>query len=330
MPAAPGSLTFVSVVFESEYDLLRLQARSMRQHVPDALVAKFVVIDNTRRGMPASERDALRKELGPHGSALVILAPSSIAQLPPASGWHAQQVLKLCVARQIETDAYVVLDAKNHFIDAPPLSFFESEDGRPRASWYSFEDHHFRPTLERVLRYVDLPTEPFPDRFTSTITPFVLRTSDVVQMVDEIDARSSGGFERELIDQGLAEFFLYGAWSWSKYGGLEQAFELHEEPCPVVWPKSADVTGVRRAVELAEQRHSPIFAVHRRALTRMDDAARRVLGDFWVERSLFTDRADADEFLARATRRIRTEDRRTRRHQLPARLAARLRRVGRG
>jgi hypothetical protein len=330
MPAAPGSLTFVSVVFEAEYDLLRLQARSMSRHVPAALAAKVVVIDNSRSGMPASELDALRRDLGQHGSALEVLTPSTIAQLPPASGWHGQQVLKLCVARRIETERYVVLDAKNHFIDTPSLRFFESQDGRPRASWYSFEDHHFRPTLEKVLRYVDLPVEPFPERFTSTITPFVLDTSDVLEMVDEIGASSDAGFEREFIDRGLAEFFLYGAWSWARYGSLEQAFELHEEPCPVVWPKAADADGVRAAVRLAALRRSPIFAVHRRAVIAMDADARAVLSDFWVDRSLFAERSEAEAFLDRAARRIRIEDRRARRRQLPARLAARLRRIRTG
>jgi hypothetical protein len=39
--------TFVTVVFEQEYHLLLLQARSMRMHCPTSLVNAIIVIDNS-------------------------------------------------------------------------------------------------------------------------------------------------------------------------------------------------------------------------------------------------------------------------------------------
>src|SRR5215469_10750422 len=54
--------TFVTVVFEAEYDLLSLQARSMRLYCPLEIVQGILVIDNSRTPISLNRQDRIRRE----------------------------------------------------------------------------------------------------------------------------------------------------------------------------------------------------------------------------------------------------------------------------
>jgi hypothetical protein len=57
--------TFVTVVFEQEYHLLLLQARSMRMYCPTSLVNAIIVIDNSTIGrIPLPVKNQLLNEYG--------------------------------------------------------------------------------------------------------------------------------------------------------------------------------------------------------------------------------------------------------------------------
>ena len=322
MRMASQKLTFVSVVFEAELPLLRLQARSASVYLPLELVEAIIVIDNTARGIPKKFRDELLDDYGRLASLVRILRPSDICHVASTTGWRSQQILKLRVAELITSDRYVTLDAKNHFVSPVELSFFEAADGRARVNVYGYETHPLRPNLERVLTYVGLDPSDYVGRFTATVTPFVLDAATVRAMVADIQRSSGRDFSKEFVAQDLTEFFLYSGWILSQGTTLDEAFDCHQISCPTVWPRAANIDGVRAAVEQADRREAPVFSVHRRALAQLDEQSVDAVADFWTQRRLFDSQAIAKAFILEFQRSYAKADRRQRRRDLPGKVAS--------
>lgn len=295
--ARAEQLSFVTVTFEAEVPLLLLQARSMATFATRDLVAEIVVIDNTECGIRRRQHLDLLAAYGPLATCARIVRPEAITTgVPAASGWVRQQILKLMVSRSIATRQYVVLDAKNHLISSPTTDFFSAPDGRARVPTYSFVDHPLRRHLEQVLRYTGLPDTHL-DRFTATVTPFVLDTARVVDMIAGVEHRSGRSFADEFVDHDLTEFFLYSAWILAAGNEFDHVFADSHVRCPVVWPRRANVEGVEQAIAEANEQLGPFFSVHRRALATLDRRASTVLADFWVDRGIFSSRSQGRRFL---------------------------------
>jgi hypothetical protein len=322
-------LTFVSVVYEAELALQRLQARSMAVQLPTELAGAVLVIDNTAAGLPVDYRRDLLADYGPLAPVVRVLRPADICTLPRAVGWRSQQVLKLAVAEQVGTDQYVVLDAKNHAVAPLRAEYFTAADGRARVTAYGYRDHPLRPALEHVLGYLGLDPAPYVDRFTATVTPFVLDTAAVREMMADLQRRAGREFAREFIARDLTEFFLYAGWRVAQGRSLDEIFDLDQRPCPTVWPKGANPAGVRAAIARAAEQGTPLFAVHRRALAVLDAESRRLLAEFWTGRGLFAATEQAESLMQEFQRSYRTVSRSQRRRELPRRLGALPRKVRR-
>src|SRR5262249_23294214 len=154
-----------------------------------------------------------------------ILRGGDICAVPGTIGWTAQQVLKLSVADQLSTEHYVVLDAKNHFIDRAGSSLFVASDGRARATVHGYKNHSLRPMFEHVLAYLGLDPNDYLERFTGTITPFTLDTALVRTMMQDIERSRGRPFADEFVANDLTEFFLYSGWLVANGRSLDQVYE---------------------------------------------------------------------------------------------------------
>lgn len=321
--------TFVSVVYEAEYPLLELQARSMAVHLRADQVRDIFVIDNSAKGMPEALRRALLADYGPLARMVTIFRPEDICRAPGAVGWNAQQVLKLSIASRVRSRYFVVLDAKNHLIGPLPVGYFEAADGRLRVPSYSYETHPLRKNLEHVLGYLHLDPSPQVRRFTATVTPFALNTAVVTSMIADIERRSGRSFAREFLQNDLTEFFLYAGWIIAQGHELREFYDLDLPLAPTIWPRAAGVPGVIAATASADEGRSPFFAVHRRALAVLGAESARLLADFWAGRGLFPSPAAAREFLAGYARLHEREAKAQARRDLPRKLLAVPRKVRR-
>lgn len=326
---AAGRLSFVSVVFEAELDLLRLQARSMARYVLDTSIDEILVIDNTSNGMRPVAKASLLAEYGALAPQVRLLRPADICRVPGTTGWRSQQVLKLCVANHISSDTYVVLDAKNHFVAPMRPEFFMSPDGRARVTAYSYRDHPLRPSLEKVLGYLGLDPEPLVHRFTATVTPFVLDTQSVRQLIQDLESASLRSFAEEFVANELTEFFLYSGWILTTGRSLEEFFDLQENGCPTVWPRGATIEGVRAAVDQSRERQAPVFAVHRRALAVLTGDSRSELASFWTDAGLFSTTDEAERYISDFARTFAKQARIQRVRELPLRALVLSRRLSR-
>lgn len=296
---SPDTLTLVTVVFEPEFDLLRLQARSLTRYIDQALVARILVIDNTAAGLGDRAVRSLTAAYGPLAANLEIVRPGDLLGVPVStSGWRTQQALKLLIADRIETDWYLVLDAKTVFTRATSSGDLFAPDGRPHGGVHSYAQHPLQPQLRAVIAYSGLDAEPLVAGFTSTATPFLLSTAAVNAVVADLASRHPQGFSAEFERAGLTEFFLYTA---SRLAGGATLHEIASgEPLesPTVWPRHRSGEQVRAVLDDAKASSVTTFAVHRTALARMDRHGALAVARFWVERELFPSTSAALRFIA--------------------------------
>jgi hypothetical protein len=99
----------------------------------------------------------------------------------------SQQALKLAISALIETDRYVILDAKNHLVQRLRLDDLETESGQPRMEGCSYADHSMRGYLEQTCLYVGIdPAGPI-DHFVGTSTPFIVITDAARALVANME-----------------------------------------------------------------------------------------------------------------------------------------------
>ncbi len=314
------TLAFVSVVFEAEFGLLGIQARSMARYLPVDATDEIIVIDNSRRGMPAPLVRRLLEDYGPHASHVSILRSDDITKVRGAVGWRTQQVLKLLVATRLRAERFVLLDAKNHFVGQWSPSLFEAPDGRMLVGMSAYDTHPLRRDLEHVLRYLHIDPAQHVGSFTSTVTPFVLSTALVRELITEIEASSGRSFTREFVKNDLTEFFVYAGWLLNHSPSLMEVYATGLKVGPTVWPRGATVAGVTSAIEAVTAGGHPMFAVHRMALSRLDADAAALLAAFWAERGLFDSLDAATSFVREFPAMLAREQRAQKRADLPSRV----------
>ena len=277
---------------------MRLQLRSMARYLNPEHVSELVVINNDVTPLDRRRARSLHGAAGMHAERLRLVERSDLPKLPPTTGWRSQQILKLEIARAVETAHYVVLDAKNHLVRASRLDDLLGSDGRARGGSHTYETHPLRDYLVKTLDLLDLPHEPHLRDFPTTATPFVLDTSVTRDLLDNFrmpgERTFAGSFERS----GVTEFFLYSGWIHKRGLQYSNLYDGVPIQCPIVWPASRHRESVARACAEVSLLDAPYFAAHRKALGRMPLSAQDVLAQFWWRRGLFDSTLQARRFLA--------------------------------
>ncbi len=316
--------TFVSVFFEAEYDLLRLQAHSFDRYCPDELVDSILVIDNGHRPQPPARRARLRHDFGRLADRLRFVDAADIAHMPGWGGWYSQQVLKLKIAADIATDRYVVIDAKNHLVAPLQRDFLEAADGRARLPAHGYRNHSLRPSLENVLDHFGLDRTKHVERFAHTVTPFVLYTELVRRLMIETVGETGLPFEIVFLKHRFLEFFLYVGYIIASGNDVESLYDFSLPSCPMIWLPAPDYETCKAAISLSGDSGLPFFSVHRRSFGGLDRECRGLLADFWHERGLFPSKDAGRRFI----RQVHWRDRATWLASLPRKGAHFVSRIG--
>ncbi len=289
--------TFVTVGYDGEIGLLRLQARSMRLYCPADLIDQIIVVDNSQPAASNRWRDELLHQYGSLASLVRFIPAAELAAIPAnAGGWYAQQVLKIKVAEIVQAERYVLLDAKNHLISQLGRDFLETADGLPRMNGHSLTDNPMQGFLVRTLTYVGIDPGPHLSWFPRTTTPFTMLTSEARDVVRYIENREGKPFASAFLEKQLSEFFLYSAFLESK-GILKSSYDFTQPHTAQLWGETADEAGCVEAIRKARKTGCPFMATHSKAIAKLDERARMIVAQFWQACSLFPSVSDGIEFL---------------------------------
>jgi hypothetical protein len=103
----------------------------------------------------------------------------------------------------------------------------------------------------------------------------------------------------------LWEFLLYSAYLINSGRPIDQLYVFNLRSCPIIWVHTANRPGFERAIKKSDELALPFFAVHRRALMRLDGDCRSMIAGFWTRRGLFASPGAAEQFIDRVRWRNR-------------------------
>ena len=307
--------TFVTVLFRDDDGLMALQARSLRKYLDPALVYRIIVIDHPHRAHAYRRRDALRAEYGALAPIVRFVDARRLVDMPHyVSGWFAQQIIKLLVARIIRTDRYVVLDAKNHLVAPFARHHLEAPDGRLLVRPMDYTGHVMRDYFESTFASLGVDPTPHIAHFFQTTTPFAFPTDDVCRLIDDIETHENAPFAEAFCAGNFSrtEFFLFGAHLIANGKHIATTYDLTGPKYATIWP---ELTTAQTLTAIAANKAAahPVFAVHRRAIPTMSETSRNAIATYWQNQGLFKTTAAGETFLAQFTKNT-TRTRRSDRH----------------
>lgn len=204
-------IDIVTVVFQDELPILRLQAQSIELYCQDIGVKNIYVIVNDSDDV-ANQIDA--GAWGTFSSQVKIIPRSTFGCSFVDNGWVSQQALKLVASQLCENPWYMVLDAKTIFV-------------RPLLLKDLFKDNQIQvgqlpiyPVFERSRQItnelfgIDLKNQAGPGG-----VPFFFNTNDTQAMIAYIENKVKQNFAEWFQAQGmLTEFILYSGWIEYRHG----------------------------------------------------------------------------------------------------------------
>ncbi|SDD30793.1 DUF6492 family protein [Kordiimonas lacus] len=293
-------LDIVTVVHSADLRLLALQARSLARYADPAMVGTIHIIVNDQC-FRAVRRRFLREVLPEYGglSAKVRLWHSGDLwpEVSRKSGWGSQQALKLMAANVVETEDFLILDAKNHFIRPTTVADFIAEDGRLRTQMYRIHSK-FTGHFKRACAYFGYGSEPDLTTGLPTSTPFLMKRSIVRAMMAEIEAREAVSFQSFFMkDRLFTEFYLYYGYILARYRGHQQFYEKRYTPTATLFGGHAK--DARQGAEILAQLDRPdvyCMGVHRAVLKQADPQVINLVTDTWARFGLVTDTKEQTYF----------------------------------
>lgn len=292
-----GKIDLFTVVCDRDLGLLQLQANSIKNYVAPAFLNEIFIIYNEiieKRRM--HEIDGIIKnffaEVQPR---IHILFINDIFSQPEIfGGWMRQQSLKLFAAKLSNTEFYMLLDAKNHFIKSVHADFF-FRNGRARSFLMSHENM-YRTEYDATFQYFS-SSDYFEKNKTMPVwTPYLVKRSIAADMIkyhfnDDIDFLCS-----EMLQNHLTEFLAYAAYLSMRMD--PRIIYFFRDPfVQTIWANMVARPGIfEHCINVARQRVDRVcFGIHANALKKLDDDQANILAQFWREHRLVPPDFTADD-----------------------------------
>jgi hypothetical protein len=299
-PISVRSVEIATIVFSQEIELFRLQARSIARNLcPTDIGCLHIILNEPDPGpINYAVSKIVEDELGVFGRLTKIWQASDLAIIGTWRGWYTQQLLKLKIARVVESPKYVVLDAKNHFIRQASVDDFISSDGRPymKRSLYSGPLKDF---FINSLRYFGIDPSVGSQLSMPAITPFTFYTDVVRDMILTVEEQEDQSFENFFLAEGrdVSEFSLYYAFFLKKGLSVEALYSLERSICVTLWKQWA-TSPEQQLEQLGGLRDDSIvlFGLHRNCIRHLSEESKEVVLEYWVRAKLFPDIPSATEF----------------------------------
>ncbi|MBC1262506.1 hypothetical protein FQK07_14870 [Synechococcus sp. BSF8S] len=228
-------------------------------------------------------------------------------------GWYLQQVLKLKAASLAESDYSLTLDCKNHFVNYSSAADFLN-NGKPiyavrsERSKLKNIDSILGKAFINAHRVYQLDYSQYIDESLGAVTPFVLGSREVTQMMHDLEKRYHKNFPELFInDLNTAEFYLYAAYLRSHQDFDASILIRSEEISSVVWESSVDdFNSIKAARERVLKGKQKIFGIHKRAYGKISNSVMNDICEIWSHRGLDPNQFGYKENVLRAHPAVRS------------------------
>jgi hypothetical protein len=261
----------VTVVFQDELEVLRLQAQSLDLYGCD--IQNIFVIVNEDSDLAKKINTAWWGSLS---SRVAVLTRNEFGNSWADNGWVSQQALKLSAAARCESPWSIILDAKTIFVKSMPVLKSQPQVGL--LPIYPV----FEPSQRIVNQLFDIHLDA---QLGPGGVPFVINTDQVKEMIAWIENRQKESFATWFQDQGmLTEFLLYAGWLVYNTGGLDRLYDIKNismTPCNLC---HSEVGAFDR--KFAEMQSTTTVSIHRRAWSQLNNIQQGMYLNFLRERGI--------------------------------------------
>jgi len=256
-------IDIVTVVFDQELDVLRVQAQSIEIFAQNLGIKNIYVLVN--------DTDTVAKKIQPHwwGACQhkVHVLPRSVFSTDWIdNGWVSQQVLKLLASSLSYNIWSMVLDAKTLLVNPMQADMFVKGSHQLTLGT--------APVLEVFQPACQIASQLFGVPITHVAqpsgVPFFFHNQTVREMIVKIGQQTDQSFPTWFQQQGmLTEFVLYSAFIKYKYGDLNQVYldQNKIKICNNVC--HSEVNLFDHKLQEAKQLRPLTMGVHRRAWTQL-------------------------------------------------------------
>ena len=240
-------MNFVTVTCSTDFDAMLLQASSLEFVIDN--ITHFVIIQDSK-----IELEQWQSALSPYYTRHTLILIQNDLVLK-CDGWRQQQILKLEIAKKVNTESYLVLDSKNFFIKPFNISDWDIEHGNGSLFFY-VKNNKERLDVDIFLEKASVKyNKTIPKLHIDYMTPYKLNTT-IVNTIIDTDYRSLF-FEYEL----PSEFALYNMFLSSseivKYNtGKNKLVVNYFKTLPIDIPKTAFVLGIHRRLIIEENKNT--------------------------------------------------------------------------
>eukprot|EP00301_Raphidiophrys_heterophryoidea_P019902 c4723_g1_i1.p1 GENE.c4723_g1_i1~~c4723_g1_i1.p1 ORF type:complete len:433 (-),score=140.76 c4723_g1_i1:172-1470(-) len=267
-------ITIVTPTYPKDLCKFKLQCHNvMRFH--NGVVGEFVTVWLDKSPPPA-DFDVLKQQMATQNITFTTYLMKEVVPMADSlnGGWLVQQSAKLRIAALLKNkQSFLVLDSKNIPTRPMQLSDFQSDK---RSYLYSEGPYKW---LNGVYRKWYLKTHevlkfdwPDNDPVATSITPLIMHTATVNEMIPAVEAEMGMSIEDMISGQLTTEICLYNVWV-RREGLVGQIHDIAEfDPLSrVVWRGNVPVEYF-----LDKQRKQPslFFGVHREWQRKLNDEER--------------------------------------------------------
>jgi Family of unknown function (DUF6492) len=272
-------IDIVTVVFEPEISVLRLQAQSIDLYCRDLGIRNIYVVVN--------DQDSVAQQIDPawwgeFADRVTVLPRRVFSAQYASNGWVSQQALKILAASISYNVWSMVLDAKTIFIKPVDLVQLIDQDGRVQAGSLDIYPV-FESSRQLVNQFygIDLDQQLGPGG-----VPFLFHNRTVRSLISHAETQTQTNFVDWFQSQGLlTEFILYSG--YVKY--LYQNFDALYSPTCNLHPNNichSEVGIFDQKLNQASHSDVDTVSVHRNAWSQLTTQQQHTYREFLIGRGI--------------------------------------------
>jgi hypothetical protein len=287
-------MDFVTVVFNdvTEINLLKLQALSLK-FVDYKLINNIIIMFNDNKNLNQQFTKQFYNDIiqyYPENLKIKIkLIFLQVLDLDFINtDWFTQQLVKIQIAKIIQSKYYLMLDSKNHFIKHTTKKIFFDEDDRPYIYFNDVGDI-FSTYYQNCLDYfhVKCPNQK-PELGTlkiQTTTPFLFTTQQCLDLIEYVEKKENIPFHKFFMEsKKYTEFYFY--YSYLIYSEYYNNYHHNTSYHPVITighqdPKEVYYNTWHYKKQVLDSEDIFVFSLHRNSLSILDNEYKQSLIEFY-------------------------------------------------
>jgi hypothetical protein len=273
-------IDIVTVVFEQEIPVLRVQAQSIALNCQDIGVRNIYVVLNDSETVAAQIDPGW---WGPLANSVLVIPRSAFSTPFVENGWVSQQVLKL-LAASISYNTYsMILDAKTIFVRELDPKIIVDQNGRICTGVLPLYPV-FAPAKKIVDELFDMDLQ---QQVGPGGVPCIVHNDTVRMMIAEVTLRTRTSFPIWFQSQGvLTEFVLYSAFVQHLCGDIGVLYDQNNHLGSIVNVSHDETDAWLIKINQMHKGETITVSIHRGAWEKLTSPQRQEYRDLLTQRGI--------------------------------------------